>query len=187
MSVVSHVFWERDNRLVCSQREEVNKKRSFKKDSGCWGQNLSRRWRNKNCLTVGVSSGLKCYGLLSGGENERNWEDEPEFAGVIICAQRKTEAVRRRLKGSVTSCDLGITPPFFVTIKHQRIPWKPWKRRRSPPDDDIVLKKWPWRREETGVLSWDSFRDVGIQFELTLYVWIVCFLKPELTINLLTL
>lgn len=37
-------------------------------------------------MTVGVSSGLKFYGLLSGGGNERNWEDEQEFASVIICA-----------------------------------------------------------------------------------------------------
>lgn len=37
-------------------------------------------------ITVGVSSGLKFYGFLSGGGNERNWEDEQEFASVIICA-----------------------------------------------------------------------------------------------------
>lgn len=37
-------------------------------------------------VTVGVSSGLKFYGLLSGGGNERNWEDEQEFASVIISA-----------------------------------------------------------------------------------------------------
>lgn len=74
-------------------------------------------------MTVGVSSGLKFCGLFSGDGNERNWEDEQEFAGVIICAQRKTGAVRRRSKGPEQAVTLASPPPSpLLTVKHQRIP-----------------------------------------------------------------
>lgn len=33
-----------------------------------------------------ILSGLKIYGLLSAVENERNWEDEQDFASVIVCS-----------------------------------------------------------------------------------------------------
>lgn len=45
-----------------------------------------------------ISSGLKIYGLLSAGENERNWEDEQDFASVIVCSYRKMGAVRQGSK-----------------------------------------------------------------------------------------
>lgn len=33
-----------------------------------------------------ISSGLKIYGLLSAGDNDRNWEDEQDFASGIVCS-----------------------------------------------------------------------------------------------------
>lgn len=58
-----------------------------------------------------------------------------------------------QVKGSVTSCDLGINPHFFTTP----VDSLKAKRQLGPLDDDIVPKKRFWRREETAVLEMLSF------------------------------
>lgn len=45
-----------------------------------------------------ISSGLKIYSLLSAGEDGRNWEDEQDFASVIVCSLGKMGAVRQGSK-----------------------------------------------------------------------------------------
>lgn len=69
-----------------------------------------------------------------------------------------------QVKGSVTSCDLGINPHFFTTP----VDSLKAKRQLGPLDDDIVPKKRSWRREETAKTV--CLKTVRVKAKLTINV-----------------
>lgn len=146
-SVVSHVF-KNGIIVLCaanlrnSTRREVSKRTVQGTTRAVEARNLSGRWRNKNCFKEEEDDcwGVERLKVLWFALRRREWKKLGGWARVCWCYHLclvEDRSCQTQVKGSVTSCDLGINPHFFTTP----VDSLKAKRQRGPLDDDIVPKK----------------------------------------------